>query len=90
MTGSTITGGSSISLFTAPISEVGGASNNRLGLSSLSRLSERNLLDLRGCLDTDGVDEVSGDIDAELPLAKLVTLLDGSVTDLDRSRFACF
>lgn len=83
LTGSMITGGSSISLFVAPISESGGASKDRRGLSSLSRLMLRNL-DLRVCLGMAGTSGV------ELPLARLVTLLVGSFTDLDRSRFACF
>jgi len=90
LTGSTMMGGSSISWWVEPISEGGGASKDRLDLSSLSRLMERNLLDLRGCLKPDDVDGRSGDIDAELLLARLVTLLAGSVADLDRSRFACF
>jgi hypothetical protein len=93
LTGSIITGGSSISLFMAPISEGGGgggASEDRRDLSSLSWSMERNLLDLRGGLDADGVGGTSGDMDEALPLATLATLLAGSVTDLDLSRFACF
>jgi hypothetical protein len=82
LTGSTITGGSSISLFVALMSESGGTSKDGRGLSSLSRLMLRNL-DLRVCLGA------SGDMDVELP-ARLVTLVVESFADLDRSRFACF
>jgi hypothetical protein len=84
LTGSTMIGGSSISLFIALISEEGGASQERRDLSSLSRFMVRNLLDLRDCLDVEGVGVSSGD---ELPLARL---LEESVTDFARSRFACF
>jgi hypothetical protein len=76
LTGSIMIGGSSI---------ISGASKDLVDFSSLSRCMERNLLDLRGCFDTE-----SGDIDAELPLARLVSLLAGSVMDLERSRFVCF
>ena len=88
LTGSTMIGGSSISLFMGVISEEDGVVSADLrDLSSLSRFSVRNLLDLRGCFEVDGVGVSSED---ELPLARLVTLLAGSVTDLARSRIACF
>lgn len=104
LTGSTITGGSSISFLieSALPPALGLAfgvvstriSDDRLAFSSLSlSLMPRNLLDFRDCLvvDEDGVDGISG-LEAELPLARLsvLGLLEGSVTDLDRSLFACF
>ena len=89
-TGSTITGWSSISPLLVPISDGGGTSGDRLALSSLSRFKERNLLDLRGGLDVDCVGDMSVDVDGELLLPELLILLAESVTDLDRSRFACF
>jgi len=91
VTGSTITGGSSISALCESVVESGGGvSEDFLAFSSLSLLIDRNLL-LRGL---DGTCD-SGE-EAELPLVRLlepgVPTWPGSVSDLefDRSRLVGF
>lgn len=97
LTGSTITGGSSISavvlfpLLVLVLLVSGGVSDNRLVFSSLSlSLIPRNLLPLRGVFV--GAVLGSGDVGAELPLAMLLVLVLplGSINPFDRSRVDCF